>query len=249
MSSTIELSQHEVALPGLPDDLNGIRIVHLTDFHIGCGDSASRSAEAVELANEVSAELILLSGDYVNRKPIEIPAAEEILCRLRAGCGIFATLGNHDYYADAKEMVSALGRVGITVLDNQSVEALPGLWISGLDDLHMGHGDVDKALKNVPTGAATVLLSHNPNALRLVAKDRPVIILSGHTHGAQIVLPFPTPQMICRWHLGTGYVNGWYRRGKARMYVSRGIGVTGVSPLNRRFRCPPEVAVFVLRAA
>ena len=248
MPSPIEITEHEVPLPNLPTALDGIRLVHLTDFHVGCGDSAAVSSEAIALANSLSPDLILLTGDYVNRRVTEIEPAIEILTCLRAGRGIFASLGNHDYYADSHAMAAALRRIGFPVLDNESIEISPGFWLAAIDDLHMGHGDVDEALRNIPRGAATVLLSHNPNALNLVPQDWPLIILSGHTHGGQIVVPFPSPHLICRLHLGTDYVGGWYQRGQARMYVSRGIGVTGTPPINRRFRCPPEIALFVLRA-
>ncbi len=247
--SPIEITHHEVPLPNLPTTLDGIRLVHLTDFHVGCGDSAASSREAAALVNSLSPDLILLTGDYVNRRVSEIEPSAEILSSLRAHRGIFASLGNHDYYADSGAMAAALRRIGFRVLDNESVEISPGLWIAAIDDLHMGHGDVNLALKDIPKRAATVLLSHNPNALNIAPRDWPLIILSGHTHGGQIVVPFPSPHLICRLHLGTDYVNGWYQRGEPRMYVSRGIGVTGTPPLNRRFRCPPEIAVFVLRAA
>src|SRR5207237_7345019 len=123
------------------------------------------------------------------------------------------------------------------------------LWLAGADDLDEGNGDVRKALEAVPRGQAAILLSHNPNALDVVPTRGPTLVLAGHTHGGQIVLPFPTPHMICRWRLGAGYVSGWYRRGNHRMYVNRGIGVTGKPPLNRRFHCPPEIALFVLKVA
>jgi hypothetical protein len=75
-----------------------------------------------------------------------------------------------------------------------------------------------------------------------------MLMLSGHTHGGQIVLPFPNPWLICRFHLKTRYVHGWYRLGPAQLYVNRGIGVTGPALFARRFRCAPEISVFRLRS-
>src|SRR5687767_1888838 len=99
MRNGIEVTTHDVDMPGLPENLDGIRIVHLTDFHVGCGDSATVSCAAVEEANALSPDLLLLTGDYVNRRRQEIQPAERILSRLRARLGIFASLGNHDYRA------------------------------------------------------------------------------------------------------------------------------------------------------
>ena len=97
-----------------------------------------------------------------------------------------------------------------------------------------------------PADAPGVMLSHNPRAFDRVDKARPLLILSGHTHAGQWHIPMLPPVAICLWHLHTRFVQGWYRGGALRMYVNRGVGVTGPRILAFRVNCPPEVALLRL---
>jgi predicted MPP superfamily phosphohydrolase len=172
-----------------------------------------------------------------------------MMSALTARRGIYAVLGNHDQRDDPELLRASLEGVGIPVLMNKAREIEPGFWLGGVDDLLEGKPDLTGTLAQIPEGVAAILLSHNPNALNKVSEERPLFILSGHTHGAQIVIAFPSPYMVCRLHLGTRYVHGWYERGKARLYVNRGIGVTGAGFFARRYKCPPEITLFTLKPA
>ena len=243
----LEITQHEVPMRGLPDALQGTVVVHLTDLHGGYGNTGAVHQEVVDRLHEIQPDLILLTGDYIDdHRTVKDYPIEEMLSQLRAPLGVFGSFGNHDHRRGVVGTRRKLEQAGIQVLDNESREVPTaggqGLWIAGVDDLEEGEPDIEKALANLPTDATSIVLSHNPRLIEMVA-ERDVFILSGHTHGGQIALPFPTPKMVCLWHLRCRQVAGWYANGRARSYVSRGIGVTG-KPF--RYRCPAEIAVFRL---
>lgn len=243
----IEVTTHDAAIPFLPHSLAGTTVAQLSDFHRGCGNSDALIRAAVAQTNALEADYIFLTGDFVDGKKKDILPIAEMMSGLTARRGIYAVLGNHDQRDDPKLLRTSLEGVGIPVLMNEARELEPGFWLGGVDDLLEGEPDLNGTLAQLPEGAASILLSHNPNALNKVSEDRPLLILSGHTHGAQIALPFPTPYMVCRLHLGTRYVHGWYERGEARLYVNRGIGVTGSGFFARRYKCPPEITLFTLK--
>lgn len=245
--SNIEITNHEVVLPHLPQHEDGTTIVQISDLHKGCGDTDSLICEAMATASQLYPDYIVVTGDFVDEHTRDILPAVNIVSGLRAKRGFYACLGNHDQRGDPLLLTSALETAGITVLHNRAEEVSPGLWFTGVDDIYEGAPDIAAAMRAVPEDGALVFLAHNPSTLDRLPVVRDLLMLSGHTHGGQIVLPFPTPYMVCRFHLRTRYVHGWSRRGRAMLYVNRGIGVTGPRPFARRHLCPPEISVFTLR--
>ena len=238
-SLPFEITRHRLSLPGISEKIS---LIHLTDFHAGNPRTEHILKAAVEWTTSQRADYVVMTGDYIDTRDEQIQDAQRILGNLRANRGIYAVLGNHDYRVRYCPVDSALG--GFRVLDNES-ERLPcGIWIAGVDDLDVGGGSVAAAIARIPKDSAAILLSHNPNAIDFIPPGRSATVLAGHTHGGQINLPFPGPTLVCRLKLGTRYAAGWYEKGDSRLYVNRGLGVTGRPPFNRRFNCPPEVAVF-----
>ena len=242
----IEVSQFRVPISGLGRELDGLRIVHLTDIHHGLYFSAESLVAAVELANALEPDVVALTGDYVSYSRNFAHSAAEILGGLRARRGVFAVLGNHDFRVGADLITRALRRSGIAVLRNRHALIRAGgaqLYLAGVDDLGY-KPDVPRALQRIPRGRPVVLLSHNPRLVAVAAHFSVDLVLSGHTHGGQVRLPFlermrDANQQPRRFH------TGWDSWGRTRVYVSRGIG-TIVVPL--RFACPPEMPVFTLEA-
>jgi predicted MPP superfamily phosphohydrolase len=228
--------------------LDGFKIVQISDLHRGNGEADVLVPQAVDLANAANADLAVVTGDFVDRQASDTEPVVRMVQPLRAKLGVYAVLGNHDHRGAANDLKRLIPQAGIHLLDNSAQEIAPGFWLAGVDDLHEGKPDLARTMADVPDSAGCVLLSHHPGAIDLVNSSRPQLILSGHTHGGQLVLPFPTPKMVCLWHLRTPYVHGWYRNGAAQLYVNRGIGVTGSLPFARRYHCPPEVSIFTLRS-
>ncbi len=266
----IEVTEHDVALAGLPRELDGLRVVQITDLHFGPLCAAAGARRIAARTNACRPDLVVLTGDFVSYKCMRwVPPAIRELSALHASLGVHACLGNHDHWEGAEVIRRALAAAGIPVLTNANLRLAPGLWLAAVDDLMSGVPDLGKTTRGIPAEEAVVLLSHNPMVLPEVA-GRPWLVLAGHTHGGQIALPFVGPRHTAglpgiRWvsqqyeSLGARthggrldavstslYPEGWYTRGRARMYVSRGTGTSQTIPL--RLNCRPEVACFTLRA-
>jgi hypothetical protein len=240
----IEVTTHDVVLPRLPRALSGLTAAQISDLHRGCGGTDDLIRAAVERVNRLEPDVVFVTGDFVDEEAKDIPAAVEMVAGLRARQGVYGVLGNHDQRGDPLRLKAALAEAGLHMLQNRARMHAPGLWFAGIDDLLEGAPDLPAALRYVPHDAAVVLLSHNPNGFDRLTGSRSLLMLSGHTHGAQIVVPFPPPWLVCRLHLHTRYVHGWTERGAQRLYVNRGIGVTGAGPFARRVNCRPEITLF-----
>ena len=227
----------KLSWPGLRYPL---RIVQLSDLHWGNG-SRVPIQRAVASTLQLQPDLVVLTGDFVDDRGTGPAGLGEVLAPLRGG---YAVYGDHDYGCDRPAVARELEQVGIRLLVNESVYLESGLFLAGCDDLEEGRPDYVKTLRGLPE--AGLLLCHNPLVFQHLADDLPVTILAGHTHAAQIRIPFPWPQLVCSLHLGVPTVQGWFRRAELSLYVNRGVGVAGPPGLNRRVNCPPEIAVFDL---
>jgi hypothetical protein len=255
----IELSEHEVHLPGLASDFDGFRVAQLSDIHIELFTEPLFVREAVRRINHLKPDAVFLTGDFVSKfhrtshfvegwawKCAEILNGLE--CRERYAC-----LGNHDLLVNAQMVTEALEANGIKVLCNSYVPLERGggrLWLAGVDDPVEGRPDPEIAIPETIRGISNepvVLLSHAPDYVDLL-RNLPLsqsigLVLSGHTHGGQVRLPFSRPFHLPT--LGRHYVAGWFRVDNMQLYVNRGLGTV---ELPFRFNCPPEISVFTLRA-
>jgi len=202
----------------------------------------------VNLAQQTRPDLIVLTGDYSTSYRRYIEPCAEVLARLSAPEGVWAVLGNHDHYTDPELTTRALLRSRINVMDNVNTVLKRGpdtLQLVGIDDWSWGRTDWKRAFYGTDPARPTVLLSHQPSVLDDQSAQPASLILSGHTHGGQIKLPFVgAPARYVSMDLK--YSNGLFRRGQTQLYVSRGTGVIGL-PL--RFGARPEIAVLRLQRA
>jgi uncharacterized protein len=242
----IEVNEYRVPMPGMGRELDGLRIVHLTDIHHGLYFSAEALAAAVELANSLEPDLVALTGDYVSYSRNFAHSAAELLGGLRAPRGVFAVLGNHDFRVGADLVTRALRRSGIEVLRNRHTLLREGgaeLFLAGVDDLWF-NSNLPRALRSIPRGRPVVLLSHNPRIVVSAAHYSVDLVLCGHTHGGQVRLPFLERMRNGNTSAkGRRFHTGWDAIGRTQIYISRGIG-TIVVPL--RVACPPEMPMFTL---
>ena len=245
-SCGIEINKYTLPLRNLPEELVNATLVQLSDLHRGCGKTDETLSAAFEAANNLKPDILALTGDFIDEKIVDLPHIVNLISTLRPNIGIVGVLGNHDQRDDPKTVVRELERAGVDMLQNRSFEIVPGCFVAGVDDMLEGQADFELAMRDVPPDAPTIFLSHNPNGLKKIPKNAGITVLSGHTHGGQIVLPFPTPYMVCKFHLRTSYVHGWYEKETSRLYVNRGIGVTGWGKIGFRVNCPPEITLFQL---
>lgn len=235
----------ELPLLGLPPELDGLRIAHLSDFHLGVPSRGRRAAErAVEWVAERQPDLVAVTGDLLSR-----PRGEgELLVLLTKLPHPYVVLGNHDY-AISRDPFSRpveLGRLehGTVLLDSAEVVELRGkrVEIAGVDP-RSWLGKRPSAFEDTDADLR-ILLCHFPRALDTVPRGRWNLILAGHLHAGQIVLPYGFGKLLLA-HPGARYPDGVFEREGTTMHVSPGLGTTFV-PF--RFFARPEATELVLRS-
>lgn len=246
----IELTHYDIAVPGLPRGLTGLRVLHISDLHLRPGSELA--LELPELAASVPHDLALYTGDFIDDDDGIAPVAE-LLARMPRVDAAYAVLGNHDYMPlgraygrnDVRRLRAALDGIGIEMLDNTARPVCGGeLFIVGVDDPATKRDDLRQAMSAVPSGACNLLLAHSPDIVLRLGVYRPGLILSGHTHGGQVRLPLIGP-LITMSKLPRNLVMGLHEHRGVPTFVTRGIGYSG---LNIRLGCPAEVALITLRS-
>jgi len=237
----LSLREQKLVFPDLPKDLDGLRLVQLTDIHLSPFLSERELARAVDIANETRAHLALVTGDLITTSQDPLDACLRQLARLRADGGIFGCLGNHEIYADAEDYVEKHGaHLGQHYLRHRAEPLKFGqtiLNLAGVDYQSSGKPYLVGAERMVAPGAFNVLLSHNPDVFPVAARQGYQLTIAGHTRGGQVRVEILREDMnIARFF--TPYVDGLYRRAGAAVFVSRGIGTIG---LPVRLGAPPEV--------
>jgi len=242
------LSEVSVPVPNLGKDLDGLRIVQITDIHLSPFLSEQEFARTIDMANETRAHIGLVTGDLISRRGDPLDACLKQLARLRAEAGILGCLGNHEVYTGTEEYVTESGRkIGIDFLRHRARVLKFGktaLNFAGVDYQRFEHRYLVGTEQLVMPGAINVLLSHNPDVFPVAASQGFDLTIAGHTHGGQVNFEILHENWnVARYY--TRYVRGLYREGRSAVYVSSGIGTIGV-PV--RIGAPPEVSLIRLCA-
>jgi uncharacterized protein len=236
------LERVTLPLRRLPAALDGLRIGHITDTHLGLPQATENLEWAISELERERPDVIAITGDVVGLRSgiAELP---RLLGRLHAPLGVYAVPGNHDYWEGLSDVAAGLSLAGVVLLMNQNQRLGwngADFWIAGVDDIWDGRPDFVAARRGVPDDGFTVLLAHSPDIADNAAAHRFDIQISGHSHGGHMRLPLLGPFAAPRF--GERYVMGHYSVDDMPVYVSRGLG--GV-PM--RFLCPPEATIFTLR--
>lgn len=246
----VEVSRVEVKIANLPDEFAGLTIAHLTDIHHGPYTSGDYVRRCVGIANGLNPDLVALTGDFTFAGRRHIEPCAEVLKELKARIGIYAVLGNHDYYAGAGRVAVALRNAGVNLMidEKDRIEHRGAkLWVMGVDDLYYGSTDLQRMMRDVARDEPRIVLAHQPDFIEeFAARNKHAdLMLSGHTHGGQIRLPLlGAPQTPSDY--GQQYAMGLNRKGAMQIYTSRGIGTV---LLPSRLDCPPEIVLYTLRRA
>jgi predicted MPP superfamily phosphohydrolase len=240
-----------VVLPTWPRPLDGMKIALISDLHVGAPFVGERKLAAVVAAtNDAAPDLVLLLGDYVvggepggSFVPTEPIALA--LGGLRARLGVYAVLGNHDWWYDGERVTRAFTAAGLRVLDNEVLELHERgqtIWLAGLADSMTREQDPAGTIGKAGAGPV-IAFTHEPDVFPLIP-DRATLTVAGHTHGGQVALPF-VGRLVVPSRYGQRYAIGHIVENGRHLYVTPGIG-TSILPV--RFAVPPEITILILHA-
>lgn len=242
------VTETDIFIKDLPGRFEGFRVTQLTDVHHSRIFGIAEVRRVVSLAQQTKPDMFVLTGDYATTYRRYIEPCAEALSPLSAPEGVWAVLGNHDHYTDPELTTQALERNHIPVLNNKNTILRRGpdvIQLSGIDDWTWNGTDWIKAFNGLNDKRPTILLSHQPGVLEFNETQNVSLILSGHTHGGQIKLPWVGP--LARFATkDLRYAQGLFRYGDVQLYVSSGTGVIGL-PIRLGVR--PEIAVLRLKRA
>lgn len=244
----------QLRLPRLSPRFSGLRVVQISDIHMGGWMNRERLRRVTDLAMAEKPDVLLITGDFlIGHGYIDISheAVEDLiagLAPLASSVPTLAVLGNHDYWTNPEAVRYVLNLTGIRDLTNQVFTLQredENLHFCGVDDIWEGNVRLETVLAQLSDDSAAILLAHEPDFADVsAATGRFDLQVSGHSHGGQVVLPLLGPPVLP--YLGRKYASGLYQVGNMFQYTSRGVGT---AQLPVRFNCPPEITVFVLEAA
>ncbi|HYL59061.1 MAG TPA: metallophosphoesterase [Candidatus Acidoferrales bacterium] len=246
---TIHVSEISLPVRALPPALGGIVACQISDFHVDRDEDLQRLELAVETINAQHPDLVFLTGDYFSGPDTMhryLPAFRDALKKLSPHSGVFAILGNHDHWSSADKITDALRRSGADVLANESRRlALRGekMVVVGIDDLWSRRAEPARAFADVGGADCTVVLAHNPDTALYARHLKPGVMLSGHTHGGVVRIPFYGSPLKSILRIGKQFYSGLNRYEDFFIYTNRGLGTFW---LRIRINCPPEVSRFTL---
>jgi len=251
--SRLRNEDYELAPARWPASCDGLRVALLSDLHVGSPfNGVGKLDRVVALTQKARPDLVLLLGDYVihdviGGRFVDPETIARSLGRLQAPAGVWAVLGNHEYWYDAPRVARAREAAGIRVLDDAAAETRAGacsFWVAGITDYNEGRHDIARAMAQVKDDAPVLAFTHNPDIFPQIP-SRVNLTLAGHTHGGQVYIPF-IGRPIVPSRYGERYAIGHVVEDGRDLFVTPGLG-TSILPV--RFLVPPEISVLILRAA
>lgn len=228
----------------------GLKVAMAGDWHLTSHSAwritgVARAARIVDEINAAQPDVVLLPGDFLagtgeDDEPLPVEHMAAVLGRLKAPQGVYAVLGNHDWWHGGQRFRDALSAQGIRVLENASAR-LPGhdIWVVGIGDHSTGHSEPMRALAGVPADAATLVMMHDPFSFATMPRTHGLVV-AAHTHGGQVSVP-GYGALIVPGAAAREWAYGWITHKDRRMYVTSGLGV---SILPVRFNMRPEWVMF-----
>ena len=245
----IDVARIDLPVRGLQGSHRGIVACQISDFHVDRDEDLARLFLAVEAINREHPDLVFLTGDYFSGPDTMhryVDAFRGALRHLKPKHGLFAILGNHDHWASSDRVTEALDAAGADVLVNDSRRIkLNGseLAVVGIDDLWARRAEPARAFSKVLPGDATIVLAHNPDTALYARHLQPGVMLSGHTHGGVVRIPYYGSPLKSILKIGKKFYAGLNRYEDFYIYTNRGLGTFW---LRIRINCRPEVSRFNL---
>jgi predicted MPP superfamily phosphohydrolase len=242
----IAVNHYDIPVPNLPSSFEDFTICQISDIHYGLLTPMMVVDYVLKTAMHEETDIIACTGDYTRnrRDNKEIDAVWDKLDKLKAKHGVYSILGNHDEWAGLDHSIERLENSGQSVR-HKSKKITIGkqhIWIGGAGDLWTDKLGVDMAFEHVPHRDCKILLAHNPDTVDRDFDTRVDLVLSGHTHGGQVNVPFYGPLILPVKN--KKYSHGFFATERSSLFISRGIG-WAIVPI--RFNCPPEIAILHLK--
>ena len=237
-------NMYRIPVPHLPEAFYGFRIVHLTDLHYGPLVPLAVIRYVVHRTNHLGRDLVVCTGDYIHIAFSEIDVVWPVLAQLHAPFGVFSTLGNHDHWVHTERSQQWLEASNQDLRHKVKGIQKDGhrLWFGGAGDLWEDHVEIDHLMRNVPDSECKIVLAHNPDTADTNFSAQVDLMISGHTHGGQVNIPFVGPAALPV--ANKTYSNGLKKSPRGlNVFISKGIGWAGFPA---RFNCAPEIAVLEL---
>jgi len=248
--NNIQVEKISIEIENLPKEFEGTKIVHLTDFH--SKDFGEREKRVLEILEDINPDFIFITGDFIDHSTKNLDSCQKFWRELSSQHQgkIFGVLGNHEHWIESPDisaMKSLLEESGISILNNENRKIFRDekyIYLLGVDDPDSEKDDLPKAMINTEKNIPKILLAHSPDIIDNLQGEKVDLILVGHTHGGQVVIPFIRSFWVPTKNRGK-YASGLFGINDTILYVNRGVGLAPVLPI--RFNCPPEIAVIELK--
>ncbi len=245
-TENLELNDIEIVIPNLPKAFTDYKIIQLSDIHTSFAVRKKYLREIMNTINHLDYNMITFTGDFVSNNLNYIHDFTDAFQMLKNKQNAYAVLGNHDFWTDENGVDQALRSVNIRPLRNEHKKIHMGdsfINIIGVDDVWVQKADINKAMTGCKPEETNILLCHNPDLIHTAKNKNINLMLSGHTHGGQVRIPF-LGAIVLPSKNGKKYDQGLFREQGSYLYVNRGIGV--ISP-PIRFLCRPEITRITLK--
>lgn len=247
----LEVTRVTLPVRRLPEALEGVVACQISDFHVDRDEDLQRLEQAVKTINRARPEMVFLTGDYFSGPDTMrryLGEFRRAIGELNPALGVFAIAGNHDHWSSFGMIAEALRHTGVRVLSNESQRLElrnERLTVVGIDDLWSRRAEPARAFNGLAGDACTIVLAHNPDTALYTRYLNPGVMLSGHTHGGVVRIPFYGSPLNSILRIGKQYYSGLNRYGEFYIYTNRGLGTFW---LRLRINCRPEVSRFKLTA-
>lgn len=248
-TKSINLNTINFRSPNLPPALNGLKIVHISDIQVDSRTGKDKVEKYINFVNSVEPDIVIFTGDLVTSGTKYIPIAVEMLSKIKSRFGVFACIGDHDYWAGLENISKEMKKYGMKLYDNENVNlkiSNATLGLTLVTNIYSKRPDEETLFKLASQNNADlkIFITHQPseNLVKFAHDNGYKIFLAGHTHGGQVIFSIFGYKIIPS-RVETKYVSGYYQLGSMLINVNRGLGFT-LAPI--RFNAPAEITLIKL---